>query len=442
MSPGSPSRFFSLPPVSSSVLDSGLKVYVIQRRELPLVSIHLIIPCGAEADPPGRAGLAHLTAEMLTLGTQKRSASQLAAEIDGLGASLSAASGWNSTSLHLFGLSEDFQHLIDLLLEIYAEPAFSPEEFEQLKQRRLATLVQQKDESQIIADERFLELLFQGTPYDHPVYGTLKSLPALVCGESRDFYRRTFLPPGSLVVMAGDLEPEVCFRWAEDHFRSAVQGFQGLRQEESSPPSLCGVRTILVDRPDLTQSQIRLGHVGIPHAHPDYVAFEVMNYILGAGGFASRLMRKIRSELGYTYGIRGSLEPRKHSGPFTISTFTPTETTFPLVQEVFSVIRSFMAQGATDQEREEAVSFLTGSYPMKFETLSQMASRIIQAELHELGLEYLACYPDRVSAVSMEELARVARTHIHPERMLIVVVGRVEKFRREFEQLGPVEIRE
>jgi zinc protease len=442
MSAGSPSRFFSLPPVSSSVLDNGLKVYVIQRPELPLASIHLIIPCGAEADPPGRAGLAHLTAEMLTLGTQKRSASQLAAEIDGLGASLSASSGWNSTSLHLFGLSEDFQRLIDLLLEIYTEPVFSPEEFEQLKQRRLAALVQQKDESQIIADERFQELLFQGTPYDHPVYGTLKSLPPLLCGESRDFYRRTFLPPGSLFVMAGDLDAEVCFRWAEDHFRSAVQGSQGLGPEESPPPSLSGVRTILVDRPDLTQSQIRLGHIGMPHAHPDYLAFEVMNYVLGAGGFSSRLMRRIRSELGYTYGIRGSLEPRRHSGPFTISTFTPTETTFPCVQEIFSVIRSFMAQGATDQEREEAVSFLTGSYPMKFETLSQMAYRIIQAELHGLGLEYLARYPDRVSTVSIEELARVARTHIHPERTLIVVVGRVEKFRREFEQLGPVEIRE
>jgi len=442
MSTLSPSRFFSLPPVSSAVLKNGLKVYVVQRRELPLASIHLVLPCGAEADPPGRAGLAHLTAEMLTLGTRKRSASQLAAEVDGMGASLSASSGWNSTSLNLFGLSEDFQRLIDLLLEVYTEPAFLPEEFEQLKQRRIAALVQQKDESQIIADERFQELLFQGTPYDHPVYGTLKSLPPLLCGESHDFYRRTFLPPGSLLVMTGDLEAEACFRWAEDHFPPAVPGSPSFGPEESPSPSSAAVRTILLDRPELTQSQIRLGHIGIPHAHPDYLAFEVMSYILGAGGFASRLMRRIRSDLGFTYGIRGSLEPRKHSGPFTISTFTPTETTFPCVQEIFSVIRSFVGEGATDQEREEAVSFLTGSYPMKFETLSQVAYRIIQAELHDLGWEYLARYPERISTISLEDLARVARAHIHPERMLIIVVGRVEKFRREFEQLGPVEMME
>jgi zinc protease len=440
MSPASKSRVFLLPSVSSSVLKSGLKVYVVQRPQLPLVSIHLVISCGAEADPPGKAGLAHLTAEMLTLGTQKRSASQLAADVDRLGATLSASSGWNSTSLHLFGLSEDFERLMDLLLEIYTQPAFSPEEFEQLKQRRLAALVQQKDESQIIADERFQEVLFRGSPYDHPVYGSLKSLPPLLCGESRDFYQRTLLPPGSLLVLVGDLEAEACFQWTEAHFPSAIQGAQGVGPEEPPLPSLSGVQVFLVDRPDLTQSQIRLGHIGIAHAHPDYLAFEVMNYILGAGGFASRLMRRVRSELGYTYGIRGSLEPRKYSGPFTISTFTPTETTFPCVQEIFSVIRSFISQGATDQEREEAVNFLTGSYPMKFETLSQVAYRIIQAELHGLGLEYLAGYPDRVSAVSIEDLGRVARRHLHPEKMLIIVVGRVEKFRRKFEALGPVEM--
>jgi zinc protease len=439
MSAGAKSWAFSLPRIASLIIKSGLKVYAVQRPELPLLSLHLIIPCGAEADPPGKAGLSNLLAEMLTLGTKKRSASQLAAEVDGLGATLSASSGWNSTSLHIFGLSEDFEHLMNLLLEIYFQPAFPPEEFEQLKQRRIAALVQQKDESQIIADERFQEILFRGTPYDHPVYGTLDSLPPLLCEECREFYQRYILPAGSFLVVVGDLQAEPCFRWVEANFPSGIQG-QSLGAGEFSAPSRSGVRSILIDRPDLTQSQIRLGHIGIPHAHPDYLPFEVMNYILGAGGFSSRLMQKIRSELGYTYGIRGSLEPRKHAGPFTISTFTPTETTYSCVQEIFSVIRSFMTHGATPQEKEEAIHFLTGSYPMKFETLSQVAQRILQVELHGLGLEYLTIYPDRVSTITLEEMARSARMHLHPEEMLIVVVGRAEKFRRQFEQLGPVEM--
>ena len=441
MNPGGQTKAFILPKIFSAHLKGGLKVYAIPKPELSLVSIHLVLPHGAEADPPGKAGLSDLAAEMLTLGTQKRSASQLAAEVDGLGATLSAQSGWDSASLHLFGLSEDFERLMSLLLEIYTQPAFPPEEFEQLKQRRIANLVQQKDESQIVADERFQEILFQGTPYDHPVYGTLQTIPQLVCDETKEFYQYGFLPEGSFLVIIGDVKEEACFRWVETNFPGGVRG-KGAEIGTPSFYSLSGVKTVMIDRPDLTQSQIRLGHIGIPHAHPDFLSFEVMNFVLGAGGFSSRLMWRIRSELGYTYGIRGSLEPRKNPGPYSISTFTPTETTFPCVREIFSLIQTFIAQGATDQEQEEAISFLTGSYPMKFETLALIAQRVIQAETHGLGLDYLSTYSEQVAAVTLREMAFSARKHLHPERMLIAIVGRAEKFRGEFEQLGPVEIRE
>lgn len=163
MSAGNRSRIFTLPEVETSVLPNGLKIHAVPKRELPLVGIHLIFPYGAEADPAGKAGLTDLMAEMLTLGTQKRSAAQLAADVDALGATLSAYSGWESTALHISGLSEDWEKLMELLLEIYTQPAFASQEFDQLQRRRLAALVQQKDESPVTADERFQEILFQGT---------------------------------------------------------------------------------------------------------------------------------------------------------------------------------------------------------------------------------------------------------------------------------------
>jgi zinc protease len=438
MKTGSPSRKFALPPISSSFLGNGLKLYAVPLPDLPLVNIHLIVPCGAEADPVGKAGLADLSAEMLIRGTQKRSAFRLAVEMDGMGAILSAYAGWNVTSLHISGLSEDLERLLELLREIYAEPAHDPEEFEQLKQRRIGQLIQQKDESQIIADERFQQMLFQGTPYDHPAYGTLESLPKLTIEDVREFYRKSFLAPGSFLVLVGDLSLDRCLPRVEGIFPGLGRTKPEVR--EFPPYSSRGIRTRIVDRPDLTQSQIRLGHMGIPFAHPAYIPFEVMNYILGGGGFSSRLMQKIRSELGYTYGIYSSLEPRKYRGPFTISTFTPTDITFPCVQEIGAVLRSFLDQGATAQEREEGVNFFTGSYPRRFETLSQIAQRIIQVELHGLGIEYLSSYPDRVNGVSLEEISRTAREQIHPQDLLTVIVGRAEDFRRAFESLGPVEV--
>jgi zinc protease len=437
MKPGS-SRGFTLPPVSSALLRNGLKIHAVPLSELPLVSIHFIVPCGAEADPVGLAGLADLSAEMLVLGTQKRSSAQLASEIDGMGAILSAYGGWNVTSLYLSGLSEDLDRLLELLLEIHAEPAYAPEEFEQLKQRRVGQLTQQKDESPITADERFLQILFQGTPYDHPTYGTLESLPKLTVEDAKGFYRRRFGAPGSFLVLVGDLSVDRCFRWAEENFPPLGRANPVVR--EFSPSGSPGLRTRIIDRPELTQSQIRLGHIGIPLAHPGYIPFEVTNYILGGGGFSSRLMQKIRSEMGFTYGIHSYLEPRKYPGPFTISTFTPTDATFSCVQEIRSVLQSFLEQGATAQEREEAVNFFTGSYPRRFETLSQIAQRIIQAELHGLGMEYLSSYPERVAGVSLEEIFRTAREVIHPQDLLTVVVGRAESFHRSFESLGPVEV--
>ncbi len=437
MTPGAP-RSFTLPQIHSSQGKNGVKGFAVSWPELPLVSLHLILPFGAEADPSGKGGLADLSAEMLTRGTQNRSALKLAAEIDGMGAILSSHSGWNGSSVSLTGLSEDLDRLLELLAEIYLEPAFSLEEFDQLKQRRIGQLVQQKDESQIIADEKFQEVLFQGTPYSHPVYGSLESLPGMNVEEVKGFHRENRLPPGSFSVFVGDLQPEKCLRWMEKNLPSVSAN--RIPSGEFRPPSSPAVKTRIIDRPDLTQSQIRIGHLAIPHNHPDYIPFEVMNYTLGGGGFSSRLMQRVRSELGYTYGIHSSLEARKFRGPFTISTFTPTDLTLPCVREVFSVVEAFLAKGDTEGEREEAVNFLTGSYPRRFETIGQIAQRIIQAELHGVGLEYLSAYPNKVSEVNLKTISRVAREIVHPEGMVNVIVGRAESFRREFESLGPVEV--
>ena len=434
---GAPPRVFTLHRIHSSALKSGIGGFAVSWPELPLVSLSLILPRGAECDPAGGGGLADLSAEMLTRGTREKSASRLAAEIDGMGALLSSHSGWNGSSLSISGLTEDLDRLLGLLLEIYTDPAFSNEEFEQLKQRKIGQLVQQKDESQVIADEHFEKILYQGTPYDHPVYGGLESIPGLSVEMVRDFHKKNFLPEGSFFVAVGDLDPERCFGWLEKNFPAVRPGEErsGFAASEAR-----GFRTRIVDRPDLTQAQIRLGHVGISHADPGFIPFEVMNYSLGGGGFSSRLMQRIRSDLGYTYGIHSYLEARKDRGPFGISTFTPTELTFPCVREILSILNEFLDKGVSPGEREESVNFLTGSYPRRFETISQIAQRITQAQLHGLGLDYLSAYPESVAGVSLETMCRCARENIRPGDMLAVVVGKSETFRRDFESLGPVEI--
>jgi len=430
---------FTPPQIFSGQLPQGLRVFLVNKPNLPLLSIHLVLPYGAEADSPGKAGLADLTAEMLTLGTKKRSALQLAADIDSLGAILAAHAGWDYTSLHIVGLQEDWETLLTILLEIYTEPAFPGEEFAQMKKRRLAALEQQKDESPIVADEHFQTAIFQGTPYDHPVYGSLSSLPQILGEDVQEFHAQNFLPPGSCLVFVGSLEEEKLLRWVEEKF-PAVKDRRWANYAESPYAYLSTRKIILIDRPDLTQSQIRLGHLSLPHNHPDYLPFAVMNYILGGGGFSSRLMQRIRVELGYTYGIRSGLEPRKNRGPFLISTFTPTETTYACVREILEVEKKFRQEGATEEERSEAINFFVGSYPMKFETLGQIAQKVIQMEVHDLEKDYLINYPKRIANISLAEINRAAREYLHPEEMVLVIVGQAKKFRPEFEQWGEIQI--
>jgi zinc protease len=428
---------FPLPPIFSAVRN-GMRIHAAPRADLPLVSIRLVLPYGAETDPPGKAGLADLTAEMLTLGTRGRTAAQIAAEVDGLGASLSAHAGWDATVLHLQGLREDLNRLLDLLREMVTEPSFPEEELAQLKQRRVAALAQQKDESAIVAGERFEEILFRGTPYGHPVYGTLKTVPLISGDEVREFYKQRSLPEGSFWVFAGDADPDDVFRRLEEGFPRLSPAAAGIPSVDTVRPQ--GIRTFLVDRPDLTQSQIRFGHPGIPPAHPDFCAFEVTNYILGGGGFSSRLMQRIRVELGLTYGIRSSLDLRRRAGPFAVATFTPTATTFRCVAESLAVWKSFRSEGASKEERDEAVQFLCGSYPLKFETLSQVAQRIAQAEIYGMGIDFLKKYPQEIKAVGQSAILGCANVHLDPHNLVVAVVGRAEAFRREFEGLGPVEI--
>lgn len=430
---------FTPPPIFISQLANGLRACLVNKPHLPLLSMHLVLPYGAEADSPGKAGLADLTAEMLTLGTKKRSALQLAADLDSLGALLSAHVGWHHTSLHILGLKEDWETLLAILLEIYTEPALAREEFVQLKKRRWAALEQQKDESSIMADEHFQAAIFQGTPYDHPIYGSLSSLPQISGEDIKEFYAQNFLPQGSFLVFVGSLEEEKLLRWVESNL-PAVKDKRWTCLEEGKYLYLSAPRIILIDRPDLTQSQIRLGHLALPHNHPDYLPLAVMNYILGGGGFSSRLMQRIRVELGYTYGISSGLEPRKKKGPFLISTFTPTETTYACVQEILQVEKRFLHEGATEEERTEAINFFIGSYPMKFETLGQIAQKVIQMEVHDLEEDYLINYPKKIANISLAEINRVAQEYLHPEEMVLVIVGQAKKFRQEFGQWGEIQI--
>ena len=428
-----------LPKIESRTLDNGLRVLAVTDRNLPLVTIVLMIEKGAEADEEERAGQADLTLEMLTLGTESRSSEQIALDVDSLGARLGFYSVWDASFIELEGLSEDLRTLLEIMSDIILHPTFTRPEFDQLKARRIASLIQDQDESEIVADVEFTRLAFAGTPYGHPRRGTVDSVKKTSLEDLEIFRDRHFLAGQCVLIIAGDVEPKAAFGVAEEFLGALRKGSSSLGPTSFLVQRTAPRRVRIVHRPDLTQSQIRMGHAGIERTNPDYHAFQVANYVLGGGGFSSRLMEEIRSKRGYTYGVSSHFQGRKFPGPFLISTFTPNETTPAVVEQILKVVNGFLQGGATPKELEEAKNFYLGSYPFRFETPHKIAREVLEAELYGLGLQSLAEYPQNISGIHQTDIETVVKRHVCPEAFSVVIVGNGDVFQKAMERIGPVE---
>ena len=420
-------------------LPSGATVLALPYRRLPLLHIVLMLKHGAEVDPRDKGGLSDLVAEALTLGTERKGAEELSLAVERLGASISASSGWDRSFLKVVGLAEDVEELLSLAGEVYLHPSFPPDEIAKALQRRMANLTKSRDEAERVADELIWCEMMAGTPYDHPSYGTMKSVKALSREDVVALYNRVYSPRDTVLLIVGPLAPEELLRQGEELLGD--WSFPSPYKKFPNPPSLRGRKILLVDKPDLTQSQIRIGFTGFERKAPCYLPFKVMNYILGGGGFSSRLMERVRSQKGFTYGIRSSIHPMKVPGPLIISTFTPTETTLQTFREILATLEDFLKGGVTDKELEEAKGYFCGNFPLRLETPGQVAREILELELYGLGLDELEFFTQRVQEVSVEDVLRVASEVLDLGAFRAIVLGRVKDLEGAFRDWGEVEIK-
>lgn len=430
-----------LPPLYDTVLSNGMRVLGLEYRRTPWVNLIFLAKRGAEADPPGKGGTADCLAEFLTLGTQKRDQLQLALDIEGRGATLKAQASWDHTVIAIEGLAEDFRELLALLAEVVTQPGFPEEEFALLQQRRQAELIHMLDDPRELANRTFLPLFFGASPYGHPPDGSPESLAALSLGDLQAFYQQQFHPQASALVVVGmvaALEVQETAAALLGSWRTSRE--PSLPYTEVKPEELAAPGLYLLDRPQLTQSEIRCGHLGIPRRHPDYFPLRLLNYILGGGGFSSRLMMRVRAEKGLTYGIRSQFHCRRAPGPFLISTFTPAEQTAVMLQEIIQVMGETQSQGVTEAELAEAQSYHIGNFPLGLETPSSLARHLVNIELYELGLDYLQQYRRRIREVELVAVNRCAREYLHPQELVTLVVGPASLCLPELEKLGPVNI--
>jgi zinc protease len=403
------------------VTENGMTVILQEAHSLPVVNVQVIIKAGAVSDPEEKAGLAHLTASLLDEGTATRSSTQIADAVDFIGAELSAAGGDDYASASLRVLKKDLSTGLELLSDILIRPSFPEPELQRIRQEILGQLIAEKDEPGVVADKAFNQIVFGAHPYHRPTEGTEQTLPTIVRADVARFYDQYYHPNNTIMTIVGDITESEAADLLKIYFGSWPQ---------KPVPTMTLSPAVALDKPivklidkDLTQANIILGHLGIDRRNSDYYAVTVMNYILGGGGFASRLMTNLRDNQGLAYSIHSHFQAGAFPGSFSVSLQTRNAAARQAIDGVMAELRKIRTLPVTDREMEETQAYLIGSFPLRMDTSAKIAALLAQIEYYNLGLDYAERYPKLIGSVTKTDIQRVAQKYLDPDHLALVVVA-------------------
>ncbi len=430
-----------LPEVDEFQTSSGLTVLFAERGPLPLVAFQLWLPAGSAADPRRKEGLADFTASLLRRGTRKHTADELNEAVEFCGASLSAGADEDFLSVRINAPSEHLRPMLEILAELVRRPSFPQKEVESARTRLLAQLANDLDDPAVVADRALLRALWGDHPYGHDVVGTAKHVRTFTRQDVVAFHRLMFGPRVGLLVISGQGEAREVKAVAERVFG----GWEGGPNKAPAipplqPPVMSG-RTLLVDKPEQTQSQIRIGGRGLPRGNEDVFAANLVNTALG-GSFTSRLVQAIRVNRGLSYGVSSGFERLMAAGSFVVSTFTKTETTRATIDLCLLELAKMRRKGPSAEELDAAKRYLAGLFPLRFETNEAVAAALAEIRLYQLGDDWVERYRERLLQVTVEEARRVARKYLLAEPPALVVVGKASQVKKQLSGLGPASVTE
>lgn len=434
-------RKFDFPDVERRTLSNGLDLRVCKLSRLPVVSTNLFFRAGESQLVESRAGLAVLTGDALEGGTQKRSGTELAETLEGIGARLGVTTGWEGTSVSMSCLADRLEQALTLLAEAVLEPAFPEDEVDRAREQQLAAIRQRAmDPAALASMEASRRYFVAGIPYARPQDGSEESIAPVKRELLSDYAESCYRPEGGGLIVAGDLDPDEIEIMA-NHRLAAWTGAPPAVEDFQVDPVTRERRVWVVHREGSVQSEVRIGHVGTDRATPDYFSLSVGNLLFG-GSFTSRLNLNLREENGFTYGIRSRFGFRSRPGPFSVSTSVGTDVTAPAVGEIVKELVQLVEGGPTEEEVAAARDYAAGVFGLQLETAGQIASRISQLVVYGLPDDYYHTYRDRLRTVTTDEVAAAMSVHIRPQEVQVVVVGDAGEIVAPLESLdlGPVEV--
>jgi zinc protease len=419
-------------------LANGLRITVLPRGQVPLASVRLVIGGGAFLDPKGKAGLADFTTRLLRRGTQRRTADELNEAVEFVGGSLEAGADDDGLGMTLLCPTEVLGQMLGVMAELVASPAFPKREVEAERRRLLAQLANDLDDPGTLADRALLRVLFGSHPYGNEVSGTARDVATFTRDDVVRFHAAFMGPAIAHLYVVGPVDVKETQRLAKRAFAHWHAGPRQVAWVAPGPQERAG-QLWLVDKPEQTQSQVRLGTLSYARGDARTFAGVLATTVLGAG-FTSRLMTQIRVNRGLSYGVDAGFDTRKRAGIFTVGSSTKTESTAELIQVALGETRKLRANGFRKNELAGAKRYVTGLYPLRTERNESLARALSEMDLYGLGRDWVDRYVERINAVTEAQALAVAREYFFRRPPSVVVVGNAQRLRKQLAFLGRAEV--
>jgi len=431
---------FQLPPVTRVTLDNGLTVIVMPTRRLPLVDLRMVVRAGSVDDPAGKEGLASLTADLMTQGAGNRTARQIAEDIEFVGGDLAADADAEQIVVTCEVLRKDLATGLEIFRDVIVSPTFTPDDFQRKKDEALGEIASERDDPATVANNQLLPFAWGKHPLGHPPIGWEASVGLITRDDVAGFHARTVRPDRALLAVVGDVDPQSVIASIKSAFAGWKKSDGKAGESYSAPVQQGGRRVLIVSKPEVTQTQIRLVCPGVPRNHPDYYPIRVANTILG-GGFTSRLVNEIRVVQGLTYSIRSSFTMNRRAGLYGITTFTRNATLRKTIDATLAEVRKLRDQGPTDAELDKAKRYITGQYPIGLQAPDDLAEALLDVEFYGLPPDYIQTFATRINAVTMADVRRALKSYFCVDELSILVVSNPDSAKKDLEGLGPIEVK-
>lgn len=429
-----------LPPYKENTLSNGLKVLVMESREVPLVTLRLLVPAGSATDTSGADGIANLTGRLLRTGAAGLRGDQISEMIEEVGGRLNVFTGRDFLIVNADFLAKDMKRALDILGKVVLSPDFPKEELDREKGLVTAEIQAAREQPSGIATKEFLRELAGDHPYAHPVEGTEGTVGAMTRDQVLAFHRQHFVPAGSILAVVGDVDAGTALKLVETTFG----GWRGKAAQIPETPALAprkfpGRKLVVVNKPDATQSQIRIGNISVGRDTPDYFPLLVTNSVLG-GGFTSRLMDEIRVNRGLSYGARSTVNHLKHGGLFGVMTYTKNKTLRETIDVALDQVKRMRTEKISDSELTNSKKYITGLFPFDLETNNDLANWLLEISYYDLPRDYVDTYCEKINNVTPDDAMRVAQEQFWLDDNLILLLTNYDGVKDQLSGLGKAEV--